>query len=66
MALTPFQPKRLPGVEVHANMIDDLLYQHFIRRGLARVLTDIAFVVLFSLGAGVLFSLLSPWRATLY
>ena len=46
-------------------MIDDILYQHFIRRGLREYLTDIAFILLFSLGAGSLFSVLSPLRATL-
>ena len=37
MVLTPFSEstqQQFPGVEVHANMIDDILYQHFIRRGL--------------------------------
>ena len=62
MVLTPFPRSTLPGVEgranvpfpgveVHANMIDDILYQHFIRRGPREFLTDIAFIVLFSLGA---------------
>ena len=46
-------------------MIDDILYQHFVRRGLREYLTDIAFIVLFSLGAGFLISILSPLRATL-
>ena len=55
----------LPGVEVHANMIDDILYQHFIRRGPREYLTDLAFILLFSLGAGILFSVLNPLRATL-
>ena len=65
MALTPFPQIPYPGVEVHATMIDDLLYQHFIRRGLPECLTDIALIVLFSLGAGALVSVLNPWRATL-
>jgi adenylate cyclase len=76
MVLTPFRKSTLPGVkghgnvpfpgvEVHANMIDDILYQHFIRRGLPQYLTDIAFLILFSLGVGILFSVLTPLRATL-
>ncbi len=64
-ALTPFQQTRFPGVEIHANMIDDILYQHFIRRGLREYLLDIAFIMLFSLAAGSLFSILNPLRATL-
>jgi adenylate cyclase len=63
-ALTPTQRAEFPGVEVHANMIDDILYQHFIRRGPIEYLTDIGFMLLFSLGAGLLFSFLSPLRAT--
>ena len=65
MALTPFQQRGFPGVEIHANMLDDILYQHFIRRGLREYLMDIAFIILFSLGAGILFSVLNPLRATL-
>ena len=66
MALTPLQEARFPGVEIHANMIDDILYQHFIRRGLPEYLLDIGFIILFSLGAGLLFSVLNPLRATAF
>jgi adenylate cyclase len=65
-ALTPFHKTLFPGVEVHANMIDDILNQHFIRRGPREYLTDIAFIMLFSLGAGLLISVLNPLRATLF
>jgi adenylate cyclase len=65
MKLTPFPQTPFPGVEMHANMIDDILYQHFIRRGSGEYLTDIAFIILFSLGAGYLFSVFDPLRATL-
>jgi adenylate cyclase len=64
MVLTPFTGAPFPGVEVHANMIDDILHQHFIRRGWHEYLTDIAFIVLFSLAAGFFFSVLSPLRST--
>ena len=64
MMPTPFPKPPFPGVEIHANMIDDILYQHFIRRGAPEYLTDIGFMLLFSLGAGFLFSILSPLRAT--
>ncbi len=67
MVLTPFSEstqQQYPGVEVHANMIDNILYQHFIRRGLREKLTDIFFIIVFSLGAGTLISVLSPLRAT--
>ena len=66
MALTPTEHAEFPGTEIHANMIDDILYQHFIRRGVHEYITDIAFILLFSLGAAILFSLLTPLRATVY
>ena len=76
MVLTPFPKSTLPGievranvpfpgVEVHANMLDGILYQHFIRRGPAEYLTDLAFILLFSVGAGMLINALNPLRATL-
>ena len=65
MALTPLQEKQSPGVAIHANMLDDILYQHFIHRGMREYLVDVAFIILFSLGAGILISVLNPLRATL-
>ncbi len=67
MVLTPYSEstqEQYPGVEVHANMIDNILYQHFIRRGLREIMIDFALIILFSLGAGIMFSMLSPLRAT--
>ncbi len=66
MALTPTEHAEFPGVEIHANMIDDILYQHFIRRGFHEKLIDLGFIFLFSLGASILFTLLTPLRATIY
>ncbi len=65
MAVTPFQQMGFPGVEVHANFIDDLLNGRFIRRGVRENVLDIFFLILFSLGAGVLLSVAPPARATL-
>jgi adenylate cyclase len=63
-AVTPFQQMGFPGVEVHANLIDNILNGEFIRRGLRENLIDIAVILLFSLGAGALLSVVSPTRAT--
>jgi adenylate cyclase len=63
-AVTPFQQMDFPGVEVHANFIDNILNGEFIRRGLRENLIDISFILLFSLGAGTLLSAVSPTRAT--
>jgi len=64
MAVTPFQTEAFPGVEVHANFIDNLLEGHFIRRGLRENLIDMGFILLFSLGAGILLSVVPSVRAT--
>jgi adenylate cyclase len=64
MAVTPFQTEAFPGVEVHANFIDNLLEGRFIRRGLRENLIDMGFILLFSLGAGILLSVVPSVRAT--
>jgi len=62
--VTPYQARADSGVEVHANFIENLLEGHFIRRGRREKLTDIAFILLFSLGTGALLGYASPVRAT--
>ncbi len=64
MSVTPFQTEAFPGVEVHANFIDNLLDGRFIRRGLRENLIDLSFILLFSLAAGILLSVVPPVRAT--
>ncbi len=66
MVVTPFQSMNFPGVEVHANFIDNLLSGHFIRRGPRENLIDIAFILIFSVGAGILLSVVSPGRSTVF
>jgi len=63
MAVTPYQKMAFPGVEAHANFIENLLAGHFIRRGLRENLADIAFILLFSLAAGMLLAVVPPVRA---
>jgi adenylate cyclase len=63
---TPVQSFNFPGVDVHANVIDNILNGQFIRRGLDENLLDMGFILLFSLGAGTLFGLVTPMRATMY
>ena len=65
MAATPFQKMAFPGVEVHANTIDNLLHGDLIRRGPREDLLDLAVIVLFTLPVGVLLSAVSPLEATL-
>jgi len=65
MAVTPFQQMAYPGVEVHGSFIDNILYNHFIRRGIRENLIDIVFLLLFSLAAGPLISAAPPVRTTM-
>jgi adenylate cyclase len=65
MVVTPFQQMAFPGVEVHANFIDDILYNHFIRREIRENLIDIAFLLLFSLVVGPFISAAPPMRTTM-
>ncbi len=64
MAVTPFQQSDYPGVEVHANLIDNILNGEFIRRGFREKVIDVFFILLFSIGAGALLSIVPPTRAT--
>jgi len=62
---TPFETKEtFPGVEIHANFIDNLLTGEFIKRGLRESLIDVGFLLLFSLAAGLLLSVVPAKRAT--
>jgi adenylate cyclase len=62
---TPFENIAFPGVEVHANFIDNLLAGSFIRRGLPENLIDMLFLIVFSLPVGVAVSVLRPLRSAL-
>ncbi|MDQ6758372.1 MAG: adenylate/guanylate cyclase domain-containing protein, partial [Acidobacteriota bacterium] len=62
---TPFESEGFPGVEVHANFIDNLLTGSFIQRGLRENFIDMLFIVLFSLPMGALVRALRPSRAAL-
>ena len=63
---TPFESGGgVPGVEVHANFIDDLLTGSFIQRGFRENLIDMLFIILFSLPLGSVVRALRPARAAL-
>lgn len=61
---TPFD-NVFPGVEVHANFIDNLLAGSFIRRGPRENFVDMLILVLFSLPVGVIVVALRPFRSAL-
>ncbi len=67
---TPFAEDVYMGVEIHANIVDNLLHldepgRGFLTRGLHQELVDIAFIVLFGLGLGAWFARTRPLAATL-
>jgi adenylate cyclase len=61
---TPFGGLDFPGVEVHANAIDNILNQDFLRRGTQQVTVDLAWILLFGIGLGVWLAVAQPrWMA---
>src|SRR5580700_4669030 len=69
---TPFQSGNVSymGVEVHANIIDNLLHDNergstFLTRGIREDLTDTAFILLFGLVFGAWFARIKPLYSTL-
>lgn len=61
---TPYGTIDFPGVEVHANLIDNILNQRFLERGAPQVLADLASILFFGLALGVWLALVQPrWMA---
>jgi adenylate cyclase len=61
---TPFGGLDFPGVEVHANAIDNILNQDFLRRGAHQVAVDLAWILLFGIGLGTWLAVAQPrWMA---
>src|SRR5215472_7127153 len=50
---TPFGDLVTPGVEIHANIIDNMLHQDFLRRGPQQILWDQRFIFLFGIALGL-------------
>jgi adenylate cyclase len=67
---TPFEGATYMGVEVHANIIDDLLHSDekgrgFLTRGFDEEMIDIGFILLFGLVFGYGFSRIKPLLSTI-
>ncbi len=65
----PFQAENYMGVELHANVLDNLLNQDvggrgFLKRGFNQEMVDLLFILIFGLGMGLLFARLKPMKAT--
>ena len=67
---TPFHDADFMGVEIHANVIDNILHsaeagRGFIKRGYREEAIDVFFILVFGLGLGYWFSHTKPVRATI-
>jgi adenylate cyclase len=61
---TPFGGIDFPGVEIHANVIDNILNQQFLVRHGPQILTDVGFILLFGLPLGLWLAVVQPrWMA---
>jgi adenylate cyclase len=62
---TPFGSLDYPGVEIHANVIDNILNQQFLMRHAPQVIADVCAILFFGLPFGIVFALVPPrWLVT--
>jgi adenylate cyclase len=69
MRTTPFHTEDYMGVEIHANVIDNILHANepgrgFISRSNREIAIDLAFILFFGVGLGFWFSRTKPLMAT--
>jgi len=57
---TPFGGLDYPGVEIHANVIDNILHQNFLLRGAKQSLWDLLLILFFGVPLGIWMALVSP------
>ncbi|MGA7624857.1 MAG: adenylate/guanylate cyclase domain-containing protein [Candidatus Acidiferrales bacterium] len=57
---TPFGSIDFPGVEIHANLIDNILNQQFLVRTGPQALTDFGFILLFGIPLGLWLAVVQP------
>ncbi|MGH9680184.1 MAG: CHASE2 domain-containing protein, partial [Candidatus Acidiferrales bacterium] len=62
---TPFGGINYPGVEIHANVIDNILNRNFLYRGASQVSVDVLMIFLFGVPLG-LWLALAPPRSMLF
>jgi adenylate cyclase len=60
MRATPYGGVTFPGIEVHANVIDNILNHHFLRRGMNQVLWDLSLILVFGVLLGLWLALTRP------
>ena len=57
---TPFGGLNFPGVEIHANIIDNMLHENFLQRGPKQKAWDLGFILLFGVPLGMWLGLTRP------
>jgi adenylate cyclase len=57
---TPFGGINYPGVEIHANVIDNILNRHFLVRGANQIAVDLLVILLFGMPLGLWLALTQP------
>src|SRR5262249_52230706 len=57
---TPFGSHDYPGVEIHANVVDDILNHNFLKRGAKQSLWDFLVILFFGIPFGIWVALVSP------
>ena len=57
---TPFGGTNFPGVEIHANVIDNILNHRFLKRGAKQALLDVLLIFAFGIPLGIWMALVSP------
>ena len=57
---TPYGGTNYPGVEIHANVIDNILNERFLQRGQLQAEIDVLLIFLFGIPLGIVLALVSP------
>jgi adenylate cyclase len=57
---TPFGGANFPGVEIHANVVDNILNDRFLKRGAQQALIDVLLIFAFGIPLGIWMALVSP------
>ena len=62
---TPFSKQGYPGIEIHANVLDNLLHDNFLRRGFSEEITDLWLLLFCGFVMGIVFVLQRPLVSSL-
>jgi adenylate cyclase len=57
---TPYGGTTYPGVEIHANAIDNILNERFLKHGFRQALADVLLILFFGIPLGIWMALVSP------